>query len=108
MITNDGRALGAPPARRGGGGTESQMPAEDERSDAPAGPVLAGRQVRLRPGRPGDAAQLRAILAETSVSRWWGDPDPVTIIEEALRGGDGSSALLVVEVGGQVAGGIQY
>ena len=33
--------------------------------------------------------------------------DPVTVIEEGLQG-SGSSALLVVEVGGQVAGGIQY
>jgi len=50
---------------------------------------------------------LHAILAEPSVSRWWGEPDPVTVIEDDLRG-SGSSALLVVEVGGQVAGGIQY
>jgi len=46
-------------------------------------------------------------LAEPSVSRWWGEPDPVTAIEEDLRG-DGSSALLVVEIDGEVAGGIQY
>jgi aminoglycoside 6'-N-acetyltransferase len=50
---------------------------------------------------------LHAILAEPSVSRWWGEPDPVTVIEEALRG-SGSSVLLVVEIGGQVAGGVQY
>jgi aminoglycoside 6'-N-acetyltransferase len=70
-------------------------------------PVLAGRRVRLRPGRSGDARRLRAILAEPSVSRWWGEPDPVTVIEEDLRGG-GSSVLLVVEIAGQVAGGIQH
>jgi aminoglycoside 6'-N-acetyltransferase len=70
-------------------------------------PVLAGRRVRLRPGRSGDAQRLRAILAEPSVSRWWGEPDPVTVIEEDLRGG-GSSVLLVVEIAGQVAGGIQH
>jgi len=84
------------------------MAAEGERGDTPAGPVLIGRQVQLRPGRPGDAAQLHAILAEPSVSRWWGDPDPVTVIEQALHGGDASSVLLVVEADGQVAGGIQY
>jgi aminoglycoside 6'-N-acetyltransferase len=83
------------------------MAAEGERARALAGPVLVGRLVRLRPGRPGDAPQLHAILAEPSVSRWWGDPDPVTVIEEGLRGGD-SSMLLVVEAGGQVAGGISY
>jgi len=83
------------------------MAAEGGRANAPAGPVLVGRRVRLRPGRPGDARQLHAILAEPSVSRWWGDPDPVTAIEDALRGSD-SSLLLVVEVGGQVAGGVSY
>jgi len=83
------------------------MAAEGKRARAPAGPVLAGRLVRLRPGRPGDAPRLHTILAEPSVSRWWGDPDPVTVIEEDLRGG-GSSMLLVVEAGGEVAGGISY
>ena len=70
-------------------------------------PTLTGRCVRLRPGRPGDAERLHAILAEPSVARWWLEPDPVAVIAEELRGG-GSSVLLVVEVGGQVAGGIQY
>jgi len=83
------------------------MALDGERADAQASPVLVGRRVRLRPGRPGDASQLHTILAEPSVSRWWGDPDPVPVIEEDLRGG-GSSVLLVVEVSGQVAGGIQY
>jgi aminoglycoside 6'-N-acetyltransferase len=70
-------------------------------------PVLVGRKVTLRPGRPGDAPKLRAILAEPSVSRWWAEPDPVEVIEEELRGDD-SAVLLVVEIDGQVAGGIQY
>jgi aminoglycoside 6'-N-acetyltransferase len=70
-------------------------------------PLLEGRRVRLRPGHPDDAPRLRAILAEPSVSRWWGEPDPVPVIEEDLRG-DGSSVLLVVEIDGQVAGGIAY
>lgn len=81
------------------------MASED--AGLPGGEVLAGRQVLLRPGRGGDAAELHAILAEPSVSRWWGEPDPATVIEEELRG-SGSSVLLVVEVGGQVAGGIQF
>ena len=70
-------------------------------------PVLVGRKVTLRPGRPGDAPKLRAILAEPSVSRWWAEPDPVEVIEEELRGDD-SAVLLVVEIDGMVAGGIQY
>src|SRR5215467_7459854 len=75
--------------------------------DAQARPVLAGRRVRLRPGGPQDAPKLRAILAEPSVSRWWGEPEPVTAIEADLRVG-GDTVLLVVEIEGQVAGGIQY
>jgi hypothetical protein len=70
------------------------MAAEGERARAPVGPVLVGpvlvgRRVRLRPGRPGDAQRLHAILAEPSVSRWWADPDPVTVIEDDLRGSGG-------------------
>src|SRR5258708_14764524 len=83
------------------------MAAGGEPAHAGARPTLAGHRVRLRPGRPGDAPRLRAILAEPSVSRWWGEPDPVAAIEEDLRGG-GTSVLLVVEIDGQVAGGIQY
>jgi aminoglycoside 6'-N-acetyltransferase len=74
---------------------------------AQAHPVLAGRRVRIRPGRPGDAARLREILAEPSVSRWWGQPDPLSVIEDGLRGED-SEVLLVMEIDGEVAGGIQY
>ena len=66
-----------------------------------------GRKVTLRPGRAGDAPRLRAILAEPSVSRWWAEPDPVEVIEEELHGDD-AGVLLVVEISGQVAGGIQY
>ena len=74
---------------------------------APLRPVLAGRIVTLRPGRPGDAGRLRAILAEPSVSRWWGDPAPAGELEASLRS-DGPTVLLVVEIDGEVAGGIQY
>jgi aminoglycoside 6'-N-acetyltransferase len=81
--------------------------AADSEPGAAGRPVLAGRVVTIRPGGAGDAARLHAILAEPSVARWWGEPDPVPAIEDDLRG-DGSSVLLVVEVGGQVAGGIQY
>ena len=70
-------------------------------------PVLAGRRVRLRPGGPDDARRLHDIQAEPSVARWWVNPDPVAAIEQDLRG-DGDVVLLVVEVDGQVAGGIQY
>src|SRR5690349_22090887 len=48
----------------------------------------------FRSGRPGDAGRLRAILAEPSVSRWWGAPDPLDVIEDELRG-DEEGLLLV-------------
>ena len=77
------------------------------RPSYPVHPVLTGRRVRIRPGRPGDAGRLRAILAEPSVSQWWGAPDPIDVIEDELRG-DEEGLLLVMEIGGKVAGGIQY
>ncbi|HMH89982.1 MAG TPA: GNAT family protein [Streptosporangiaceae bacterium] len=70
-------------------------------------PTLAGPRVTLRPGGSEDAVALHAILAEPSVARWWGDPDSVDAIAGELAGGD-TSALLVIEIGGEVAGGIQY
>ena len=41
------------------------------------------------------------------MSRWWGAPDPLSVIEDGLRGDD-EGILLVMEIGGEVAGGIQY
>jgi aminoglycoside 6'-N-acetyltransferase len=72
-------------------------------------PVLTAGRVTIRPGGPGDAARLRAILAEPSVARWWGEPDGERAIEADLASdGDGDSVLLVIEIDSQVAGGIQY
>ena len=83
------------------------MSEEARQAAAPARPVLTGRTVTLRPGRPGDAELLHAILAEPSVSRWWGEPDPPEEVAAALRS-EGPTVLLVVQIGGEVAGGIQY
>jgi aminoglycoside 6'-N-acetyltransferase len=70
-------------------------------------PTLSGPRVTLRPGRPPDAVALHAIMAEPGVARWWGEPDPVRVILDELRGTD-TSALLVIVIDGQVVGGIQY
>lgn len=70
-------------------------------------PTLTGPQVTIRPGGPEDVAPLRSVLADESVVRWWGEPEPAADIAAKLRGYD-SSVLLVIEMGGQVAGGIQY
>jgi hypothetical protein len=80
------------------------MAADGEPAHAGARPALASRRVRLWPGGPGAAPRLRAVLAEPSVSRWWGEPDPVAVIEEDLRGG-GLIGRFGVEVDGQIAGG---
>jgi aminoglycoside 6'-N-acetyltransferase len=78
-----------------------------DRADDQHRPVLDGEQVRLRPGHPADAPELRAILTEPTVACWWGEPEPVEAIAASLLGDD-QGVLLVVEVDGQVAGGIQY
>jgi aminoglycoside 6'-N-acetyltransferase len=70
-------------------------------------PTLRGSGVTIRPGDRQDVLRLRAILAEESVTRWWGQPEGGEDIAAKLDG-DGSRALLVIEVDGRVAGGIQY
>jgi aminoglycoside 6'-N-acetyltransferase len=63
---------------------------------------LAGPRLRLRPCEPADLGALAAILAEPSVRRWWGEPEPGDL--EPPDDGE----LLVVAVDGAVAGLIQY
>ena len=77
-------------------------------SDDPGGPtpVLIGARVRLRPGLSHDAEAILRIRREPEVWRWWRDADPDEIRAELL-GPDGDR-LLVIEVDGQVVGGIQY
>jgi aminoglycoside 6'-N-acetyltransferase len=70
-------------------------------------PLLTGRRATIRPGRPNDVEPLRAILAEPSVTCWWGEPDSPEEVAARLLGED-DSVLLVIEVGGAVAGGIEY
>jgi aminoglycoside 6'-N-acetyltransferase len=70
-------------------------------------PLLVGDGVTVRPGQPADVEALRAVLREETVARWWGPPDsPEEMAADLVGGGD--SVLLVVEVDGQVAGGVQY
>jgi aminoglycoside 6'-N-acetyltransferase len=70
-------------------------------------PVLRGPQVTIRPGGRDDVPLLHAVRSDESVTRWWGPPEEPQDIAAKLAG-DGSSVLLVIEVDGQVAGGIQY
>jgi aminoglycoside 6'-N-acetyltransferase len=72
-----------------------------------ARPELVGTLATVRPGRPEDVEVLGAILAEPSVAHWWGEPEPLAEVAGKLLG-DGDPVLLVVEVDGAVAGGIEY
>jgi aminoglycoside 6'-N-acetyltransferase len=86
----------------------SKVPPEPAAASVgPVRPELTAGRIRIRPGIPGDAERLRAIAAEPAVTWWWGEPDPLPVIEAGLAGDDGT-VLLVVEDGGQVAGGIQF
>ena len=61
----------------------------------------------IRPGEEGDVDALLAVLHEPSVARWWGEPES----REDVLGKLSTSSdvvLLVVEVGGELAGGIEY
>ena len=70
-------------------------------------PLLQGVGVTLRPGRAGEAEILHQILSEASVMRWWGHPETVEALATQLAGDD-EEVLFVIEVDGEVAGGIQY
>src|SRR5882757_4689534 len=77
-------------------------------ADAAVRPVLIGKRVTLRPGRPGEAEVLHRIRAEPSVTCWWGEPEPLAEIAEMLAAAPTGEVMLVVEVDHGVAGAIQY
>src|SRR5918992_6013050 len=59
--------------------------------------------MELRPLEPRDAADLRRILAEPAVARWWDPPD-----DDFPLADDPDATRLVIEVDGAVAGMVQY
>lgn len=71
------------------------------------GPVLEGRQVRLRPTVPADATRLAEILAQPEVSHWWHGFDTARVEREMIAPDDGTM-VLAIDVDGAVAGLIQY
>jgi len=72
-----------------------------------ARPRLVGTLATVRPGRSEEVEALRAILAEPSVAHWWGALEPSAEVATKLLG-DADTVLLVIEVDGAVAGGIEY
>jgi aminoglycoside 6'-N-acetyltransferase len=70
-------------------------------------PTLIGERVTIRPGGEDDVDVLLAVLVEPSVARWWGEPEsPQEVLDKLTASGE--VVLLVVETGGEVAGGIEY
>jgi aminoglycoside 6'-N-acetyltransferase len=59
--------------------------------------------MELRPLEPRDAADLRRILLEPAVARWWDVPD-----DDFPLADDPDATRLVIEVDGAVAGMVQY
>lgn len=68
---------------------------------------LPGPRLLLRPGTAADAAVLHRVRGEASVAAWWGAVEPEEEIAEDLLA-DSEEVMFVVEIGGEVAGAIQY
>jgi aminoglycoside 6'-N-acetyltransferase len=69
-------------------------------------PTLIGERSILRPLRHEDRSPLRAMLAEPEVARWWGTPGPERAVEDLFD--ESEQAAFAIDVGGVVAGSIQY
>ncbi len=59
--------------------------------------------MRLRPMTEADGPELRRILLEPEVARWWDEPEPGFPLSD-----DPDATRLVIEVDGAVAGMIQF
>jgi len=66
--------------------------------------ILTGDRVVLRPGVEADVPRLLSIRGEPEVARRWGDFEEQEITQRFLR----DATVFVIEVDGQVVGGIQY
>jgi aminoglycoside 6'-N-acetyltransferase len=66
--------------------------------------ILRGARVVLRPARPDDLERLIEIRREPGVLMWWGNASEDEVRDEFI----GVDDALVVEVDGEVAGGIQF
>lgn len=66
---------------------------------------LRGERLLLRTGYPGDADALARIRKEPEVARRWGDANIEEEIQEQFIGADNG---FVIEIDGEIVGGIQY
>jgi aminoglycoside 6'-N-acetyltransferase len=69
--------------------------------------AILGRMLALRPVSTADAAPLAEILADPTVSLWWGTFDAEKLRNDVLEPPPGVASF-VIEVEGSVAGFIQY
>jgi aminoglycoside 6'-N-acetyltransferase len=69
--------------------------------------AILGRTLSLRPVSTADAAPLAEILADPTVSLWWGTFDAEKLRNDVLEPPPGVASF-VIEVEGSVAGFIQY
>ena len=67
---------------------------------------LAGERLRLRQVTGDDTDELLRILQDPTVARWWGNYDRARVEREFPE--DDETVVYLIEVGGQVAGLIQY
>jgi aminoglycoside 6'-N-acetyltransferase len=73
----------------------------------PTAPTLTGERVTLRAVEAADVPDLRAILRDPSVARWWGAPkDGVDVADDWLDS-DADTTVWTIEVAGAVAGSLQ-
>jgi aminoglycoside 6'-N-acetyltransferase len=73
----------------------------------PIAPTLRGRRVLLRPVAADDRDILAGILGEPGVARWWVH-GPLDAAIAELFDVDAFTALLAIEVDGEVAGMLQF
>jgi aminoglycoside 6'-N-acetyltransferase len=73
----------------------------------PTAPTLRGPRVLLRPVEAADRAVLAAMLGEPEVARWWVH-GPLAAAVAGLFEVDASTAILSIEVAGEVAGMLQF
>ncbi|MET1231358.1 MAG: GNAT family protein [Candidatus Limnocylindrales bacterium] len=67
---------------------------------------LPGERITLRPLGDDDRAEIRRILEDPTVARWWGPGDVGTRLEEWFA--DDGTVRFAVELAGRVVGTVQF
>ena len=83
------------------------LSAPSSRGRSRLAPTLGAARISLRPLRPADRAELRAILSQPEVARWWDTADPDQAVDDWLAD-DGETVGFAIEEAGRTIGSIQY